>query len=45
LLNKRAGKKGGEVQVDHELDLADLDAMLANRTAAIDAVTARKAAL
>ena len=45
VLNKRAGKKGGEAQVDHELDLADLDAMVANRTAVIDAVTAHKATL
>ena len=45
VLNKRAGKKGGEAQVDHELDVADLDAMVANRTAVIDAVTAHKATL
>ena len=45
VLNKRAGKKGGEAQVDRELDLADLDAMVANRTAVIDAVTAHKATL
>jgi hypothetical protein len=45
LLNKRRNKKGFQAQLERELDLAHADTSIANLTAFISDVTAKKATL